>query len=555
MVADGRSGAESRAQIRADNRRGLRCGLAALCLGWVGPVSAQGTGLAGPEWAYPVQPGDTLVDIAARHLDPAVEWPRLARLNQLDRPRRLQPGRLLRIPLAWLRHDPQRAEVVHLRGDVQRIAGGQSTPLALGDRLRPGDRVETGPSASATLRFADGSRLLLTPGSLLRIDQAGQHADSHSVITRLGVQRGSTEIRVDPRAAEGRRFEISTPIVNLGVRGTEFRTHAGVDDTRIEVLSGRVAAGEDVNVDAGFGSVARPGAPVSAPVRLAAAPDLSAVPGRIEQAPLLLEWAAVAGVQGYRAQLWSAGPQGELLLDGHFALPAAAWPQLPDGHYQLRVRVVDGQGLEGLDARAPLQLATQPAPPELLQPAPGARERQGTVTLRWAASSSPVGYRLQVARLADFSAPEIDQDLGLQTATTLALVPGVYHWRVAGRLAQGERGPFGAARSFSLQPPPAAPQADPPRASRQGVAWRWQAVAQAQRYQVQAAHEASFADPMQDRLVDGLQVLLPLVEPGRFALRLRAIEADGVAGPFGDIHWVDVPPPAPGRGLVGRRAP
>ena len=526
-----------------------------MCLGWVGPVAAQDTALAGLEWAYPVQVGDTLVDIAARHLDPSVAWPRLARLNQLERPRRLKPGSLLRIPLGWLRHDPQRAEVVHLRGDVQRIAGSQSTPLALGDRLRPGDRVETGPSASATLRFADGSRLLLTPGSLLRIDQAGQHADSHSVITRVGVQRGSTEIQVDPRAAERRRFEISTPIVNLGVRGTQFRTHAGVDDTRIEVLSGRVAAGDDVTVDAGFGSVARPGVPVSAPVRLAAAPDLSAVPGRIEQTPLLLEWAAVAGVQGYRAQLWSAGPQGELLLDGRFALPAAAWPQLPDGHYQLRVRVVDGHGLEGLDARQALQLATQPPAPALLQPAPAARERQSAVTLHWAASPQAVGYRLQVARQADFSAPEIDQELGPQATTTLVLAPGAYHWRLAGRPAPGERGPFGAGRLFSVQPLPAAPQAGAAQANLQGVLWRWQAVAQAQRYQVQAAHEASFADPMQDWLVDGLQVLLPLVEPGRFALRLRAIEPDGAAGPFGDIHWVDVPPPAPGRGLVGRRAP
>lgn len=540
----------------ADNRRWVRCWVAALCLGGAWPVRAQGSGAAEPEWAYLVQPGDTLVAIAARHLDPAVEWPRLAQLNQVGQPRRLKPGSRLRIPLAWLRHDPAGAEVVHLRGDAQRIAGVQATPLALGDRLRPGDRVETGPMASATLRFADGSRLLLTPGSSLRIDQAGQHADSQSVVTRVGVQRGSAETRVDPRAAVRRHFVISTPIVNLGVRGTEFRTHAGADDTHVEVLTGRVAAGASVTVDGGFGSVARPGLPVTPPVRLADAPDLSAVPPRIEQGPLQVAWLAVADVQGYRAQVWSDGPQGELLLDGRFPGPAADWPLLPDGRYQLRVRVVDGQGLEGLDARRALQVATQPPPPPLLQPAPGGRERRSAVTLRWAASPQAVGYRLQVARQADFSDLVLEQELGPVTAASLSLTPGSYHWRLAGRpAAAGERGPFGAARQFSVQPLPDAPLADPPQAGRQGVGWRWQAVAQVQRYQVQAAHEAGFAAPMLDRLVDGLQLQLPLTEPGRFVLRVRSVGPDGAAGPFGALHWVDVPPPAPGATIAGGLGP
>ena len=537
----------------ANNSGWVRYWAAVLCLCGAGPASTQGVA-AEPDWVYPVQPGDTLVAIAARHLDPAVAWPRLAQLNRLAQPRHLTPGSRLRIPLAWLRHDPAGAEVVHLRGDAQRIAGVQATPLALGDRLWPGDQIETGPSASATLRFVDGSRLLLTPGSSLRIDQAGLHADSQSVVTRLGVQRGSAETRVNPQAAERRRFEISTPIVNLGVRGTEFRTHGGADDTHIEVLSGQVAAGDSVKLDGGFGSVARPGVPVTPPVRLADAPDLSGLPARIEQLPLVLTWPAVPGVQGYRAQLWSDGPQGELLLDGRFAGPAAAWGPLPDGRYQLRLRVVDGQGLEGLDARHPLQLVTQPPPPALLQPAAGARERQPAVTLRWAASPPAVGYRLQVARQAEFSAPEIDQELAAVTAASLVLAPGNYHWRLAGRPAPGERGPFGAARQFSLQPLPDAPQADAPQASRQGVAWGWRAVAQAQGYQVQAAHEASFANPLLERRVDGLQVLLPLTEPGRFVLRVRSVGPDGEAGPFGAPHWVDVLPFAAAAAGAGQRA-
>ena len=45
----------------ADNRRWVRCWVAALCLGGAWPASAQGSAAAAPEWACLVQPGDTLV--------------------------------------------------------------------------------------------------------------------------------------------------------------------------------------------------------------------------------------------------------------------------------------------------------------------------------------------------------------------------------------------------------------------------------------------------------------------------------------------------------------
>lgn len=524
------------------------------CLACVPSARAQAGLPAGPEWAYPVEPGDTLVSIAARHLDPAVAWLQLAQWNRLADPRRLKPGTWVRIPLAWLRHDPVGVEVVHLRGDVLRVAGQQATPLAQGDRLRPGERIETGPQASATLRFADGSRLLLTPGSRLLIEQAGQHPDSRSLHTRLGVQRGTAETQVNPTAAARRRFEIGTPVVNLGVRGTEFRTHAGADSTHVEVLAGRVAVGEVVTVDGGFGSVARPGQPVSPPVRLAAAPDLSGLPARIEQSPGRIDWPAVPGVLGYRAQLWADGPQGGLLLDQALDGPAWAWPPLPDGAYQLRVRVIDRQGLEGENAEHALLLATQPAPPPLLQPAPAAALRHSLVTLRWADTGAAAGYRLQVAGRAGFAAPEIDLELGPVATAAVALAPGHYQWRLASRPAPGQRGPFGAPWPFTVQPLPDAPLAGPPQSGRQGVAWAWQAVAPAQSYQVQVAHEPAFIAPILDLPVAGLQVLLPLTEPGRYALRVRSVGADGAAGPYGPLHWVDVAPP-PGAAWAPRPAP
>ena len=66
--------------------------------------------------------------------------------------------------------------------------------------------------------------------------------------------------------------------------------------------------------------------------------------------------------------------------------------------------------------------------------------------------------------------------------------------------------------------------------------WRWQAVAPGHGCQVRAAHEATVADLVPDRSTAGLQMRLPLTEPGRFALRLRTVGPDGVAGSFGAVH-------------------
>lgn len=438
-----------------------------LALAWPAGLRAQGGPAApteGPEWLYPVQPGDTLVGITAQQLAPSIAWARLARHNRLAPPYRLAPGGYLRLPLAWLRHDPQAAEVIHLRGDVQRVVQGLALPLALGDRLRAGEVIQAGPQGLATLRFVDGSRLLLTPGSRLRVDSAGQHPDSRSVETRVHIDQGSAETQVNPKAAERRRFEITTPTVILGVRGTDFRTHASTDGSQVEVLSGRVAAGERVTVNAGFGAVARINVPMGGPLRLADAPDLSALPQRLAPGPLLLAWAAVPGAVAYRAQLFEDGPDGGLLLDARTLQASVQWPALPEGRYLLRLRVVDAEGLEGLDASQPLLIQTLPEPVPAPPPPPAA--------------------------------------------------------------------------------PPAAPPAEPPQVEAGGVRWRWQPGAAGLRYQVQAAHEASFQAPLLDYTVPGHQLLLPLTQPGRFALRLRALAADGRAGPFGAVQWVDVPPPA-----------
>jgi hypothetical protein len=150
--------------------------LSCCALAWAEPVPAAS---AAPvpeaasserEWRYRIAPGDTLISLAATYLARPEDWQRLQRLNGVSDPRRLVPGNRLRMPYAWLKREAAVAEVVFVQGQVslQRPGRAADVPVALGTRVQVADALSTGPRSSLSLRFADGSRLLvaaLTAGS------------------------------------------------------------------------------------------------------------------------------------------------------------------------------------------------------------------------------------------------------------------------------------------------------------------------------------------------------------------------------------------------------
>ena len=288
----------------------------------------------------------------------STDWRRLQRFNHLADPSRLKVGSTLRLPAAWLRQQPTVAEVDHVLGSVSVQRDGRpAEPVAAGDTLRAGDVLQAQPESSLSLKFADCSRLLLRPDSELRIGRLVQYGGNSAHRSQLRLQRGSADSSVPPPAPGGwRRYEIETPSVNLGVRGTAFRAYVEPQTrrARLEVLEGTVAvtgvgvrARGPQRVAAGQGAVFDVGQPSAPPRRLPEAPDLSGVAPRLERVPLRLAWAAEPGVVAWRAQVLEPGTDAALLLDGSFDTPQARWPDLPDGRYELRVRAIDERGQIG----------------------------------------------------------------------------------------------------------------------------------------------------------------------------------------------------------------
>ncbi|MFT3821572.1 MAG: FecR domain-containing protein [Rubrivivax sp.] len=503
---------------------------------------------AGEPWLHRIERGDTLIGLRARLLQPQARWQDLQRLNRIANPRRLQPGSLLKIPLSMLRHQPAAAEVLHVHGEVFLEGPGGRRPLAAAAAVAAGEQIVTGPQSSASLRFADGTRTAVGPESRLRVQDHARLGSGTPVQMLLQLERGSVQAEV-PVLQPPSRLELGTPVVNLGVRGTEFRARVdGEGRTLAEVVRGRVAVGAQL-VDAGFGTRAEAGA-VLAPQPLLPAPALQGLPPRLERTLLRLPLAADGGAQHYRLQVQDRSTPPRLLAEGVFAPPLASWLlPLPDGDYRLLARAADGQGIEGQDAQADFELAARPEPPFLLRPRADESLDRDPIVLAWARNPEAVRYRLQVAATDDFAQPVLARDDVQATEAELSLPPGRYHWRVASVRADGHRGPWSDAQALRrLEPPLQPPVNQPPRLDEAGVTVSWSAADLAgARYQLQVAADEAFSAPSVDLVTDETRRQLPGLAPGRHFVRVRTLAPDQRHSEFGTAQIVEVPEPPPSR--------
>lgn len=503
---------------------------------------------ADADWRYRIQPGDTLITLTDSWLAAPKTWRDLQKLNRVPDPLRLQPGSTLRMPVAWLRREASVAEAVFARGQVTRLRGGASEALAAGAMLQGGDRIHTGAQSSASLRFADGSRLLIPPDSDVTLEQLLVLGRGAIPAVRIGVQQGGADSRVTPNAQRVPLYEVRTPHVNLGVRGTEFRVQTAAGASRMQVLSGAVHAdGLGPDVAGGQGLLAEGTARSVAP--LLSPPDLSGLAPVVERLPLHLAWVGgPAGAVSWRAQLYSRGNFDQLLLDDVVGEPATNWfeaRELADGDYTLRVRAIDARGQEGAAADANIRLQARPEPPFIQAPAPGAVSYNGGMALAWSRNTAAPNVRLQIARDAGFKDLALQPEAPIDAASYEAKLPdGVYHWRVASVEAGGRSGPFSDAHSFEIKPPPPAPPPAEPEVDGDQLKLRWRADPGVARYELEWSKSEAFEGADVQRFnTDKAELAMPKPSAGRYFLRARAFNAAGAPSPWGQTQTIEQPYP------------
>jgi FecR protein len=100
-----------------------------------------------------------------------------------------------------------------------------------GQVLMPGSEIETGPDGEVIL-VAGGDQVRVAPSTRLMLP--GFAGDRQ----RLRHERGRLRVDVEPRP--GRAFELTTPLLSLGIKGTSFETAVGQERDTVLVLDGEV---------------------------------------------------------------------------------------------------------------------------------------------------------------------------------------------------------------------------------------------------------------------------------------------------------------------------
>ena len=504
------------------------------------------------EWQYSVRRGDTLIGIAKRHFTDPGQWVDLQKLNAVRNPRSLPPNSILRIPVEWLREVPATATVALLQGNASIKRGAEDKPLAAGDSLLPGDVVRTAENGSLVLKFVDGSKALLLKDSTLKLDRLGTYANTRMSATELQLERGRIESKVTPLKGAASRYEIRTPVAQLGVRGTDFRV--GIDDasqsSSSEVLEGGVAAlanNATVNVPKGFGTRIAQGQAPTPPVELLPAPDLTPIPALIDRTPIRFRWTPNPMASGYRVQIEREKLAGAIFDEGLFRSPEASFPDLPDGRYAMRVRAIDANGLEGYNAVRDVIVKARPEPPFLQSPEDKITVRGDRPQFKWAKVAEAAQYHFQLARDAAMSVKLFDEGASQSNEFMAAkpLKPGEYFWRVASRRASGDLGPFGDIQQFTLKAIPIADGNAKPALDEKLLSLQWKGGSPGQTFQLQLARNRAFSPLLKEEKLTASKIELQRPVGGVIYMRVKVIDSDGYEGPYGSAQAISVAPNYP----------
>jgi hypothetical protein len=506
-------------------------------------------------YVHTIAPRDTLIALSRTLLAEPRRWPLLQRLNHVRNPRRLKPGRTLDIPIDLMRTIPASAEVLWVRGGPRvLLVDGTNVAALVGGTIGEGARLTTQAGEAAGLRLTTGATITIGEGADVAFDVLRRVPAADVARTGIDLRRGRIQNAVPAARAPGQRYEIRTPVVTAAVRGTTFRV--GVDDggtaAMAEVTDGQIGvarAAEALDIAAGFGVVARAGAPMTPPRALLPAPavDTATVQHRL---PARVRWSPVAGAARYRAELRAgtpaAGAGDPLIAERVVTGPEASWPDIADGAYRVVVRAIDADGLEGADAYARLEVDARPEPPIAQAPALDAVLFGERASFAWTRPAAATGFDLELTTEGR-AAPVVSLEGVVEARLETPLAPGRYTWRVRSRAVRADGtpdlGPWNDALTFTLKAmPPAGPAASADAASKTMLALRWAAGLSGDRYRVQLAQDTAFDSALVDTRVETPALSTPRPPPGRYAVRIAIVNAEGTEGPFGPAQTFDVAP-------------
>ncbi|WP_417546002.1 FecR domain-containing protein [Marinobacter sp.] len=486
---------------------------------------------AATEWIYTFKPGESFSEIASDLLAKNVSAGRLLQYNSIDNSATLGEGDRIRIPLSWLKRQPDPARATSVSGNVHLISGvdGHKKPLTKATLIRVGDEVLSAEGA-ATITLADGSEVRLSPNSRLIFNRLTQYGKSGMIDTRLRLNRGEVHTRVKPVIEGGARFEIETPSAVAAVRGTAFSLQTGPEGTSLQVTEGVVdfgAPNRTQRIPAGYSATVASNSTSELSIRrMPPAPEINPLPPVLTQLPAEMTWKREPAVN-YRLDIFETESgrwvESREINDSRFDIS-----RLDNGQYEIHLAAFDAQGMAGMPGILPIEVDLQARTANLLEPENEASVNDDMPEFRWTLNGENEVARVEIAEDESFRDLVTTSEWapGTTALPSRPLSPGQYFWRVvteAGGNSVATTQPRKLIVNGTLPPV----RIISINYVDSQVRVFWEKVDTAANYRMQLAEEPGFNNIIKEATLPDTTAALRLIPGRRYFVRLKAL-SDGL---------------------------
>lgn len=222
--------------------------------------------------------------------------------------------------------------------------------------IKNGDVIRTGTQSFAVIKTINGSQIKVFSNSQIYFKS----------ISRMPIQIELKKGRVDNSVSSSftqnksikpndYKFLLTTPSLNLGVRGTQFKVEHNINDSKVSVKDGVVDI-QPTNVCERVSQLkTNEGATVTRmgvhKIKLLDSPNLKDVPVLFKRAPVFIKFGGVLGAHNYRVQVSHDSDFVYLIKEQIIEEPEFHFEDLDNGYYYIRVSAIDMNGLETIPAQ------------------------------------------------------------------------------------------------------------------------------------------------------------------------------------------------------------
>lgn len=507
-----------------------------VALGSQGALAESGSSSA-PEWRYSLRPDESFEQAAKELLENGKNALQLASYNNISDIRTIKAGDAIRIPLHWLKRQPEPATVIAVtgQGQVRVVNSGYRVPLQAQMLIRVGDEITT-QSGSATIRLADGSLLRIEESSHLVFNRLTQFGRTGMVDTRLRLERGEVSAEVEPLVEGDSRFEIKTPSAVAAVRGTAFALQSAPGVSRLQVTEGVVAfgpRGKTRSIPAGYSATVNTMTRSTVDIRrLPPVPDTTRLPDSIQRLPVKLGWTP-NGAPRHQLDIFDVAT-GHRVARSQTSESDFPLDYLDNGRYEIQVSAVTSRGVAGIPSSQIVDIELQALAATNLSPGPGAKVDEDMPEFTWDYRGENEVGRIEIAATDAFSELVATSEWAPDESAlpSRPLSPGQYYWRVvteAGGNSVATSEPHTLIVNGTLPPV----NIIKINYIDSQVRIFWQQVNTASNYLLQLSEDPNFEKIVKEANVNDTTAALRLIPGRRYFVRLKALSDGPLASRWG----------------------